>query len=373
MRSGTAIEIITLRQKPAFFMGSVTDDSSSITILLVDDQALLRQALASLLATQDEFEIVGVASDGYEAIKQVAFYRPDVVLLDIEMPNLDGLSATRLINQRFPETKVIVLSAHDNEVYLRNALEAGAKAYLIKNTLYAELSHTVRLVCQGYSQLHDNEGVKALAEVNEAALAVNQMPPSANLASFSSFLQERQESVTLEEVLFVAKLSLDLLERFQPDAMQRLGDQLLAFSNIAIAVKEDIGQRLANEPKNLSLLYLRGVLSHHCWSQTEIAFSSLQTGFETGTEQNTSTEVLLLFYRQAALLQPQLAFRWLTQVSGPWDSNDQLPFLLKEAVKLFGANSYQTRSIFLIKRIRTLKADMLAQMDKITTLTQAQY
>ncbi|BAU66410.1 two component LuxR family transcriptional regulator [Stanieria sp. NIES-3757] len=117
-----------------------------ISILLVDDQALLCEVLKTWLEVEQDFQVVGVAHNGEQALDQVEILQPDIVLMDIDMPGMNGLSATKIICERFPQVKVIFLSAHDDDNYLGKSLKAGAKAYLLKNTTAEELAHKIRSV-----------------------------------------------------------------------------------------------------------------------------------------------------------------------------------------------------------------------------------
>ena len=110
-----------------------------IGILLVDDQKLIRQGLKALLELDPEIQVLGSASDGQTAIEQAEILHPDIVLLDIRMPGMDGVAATRIICERFANTKVIVLSGYDDEEYLTDALRSGAMGYLLKDTPAEEL------------------------------------------------------------------------------------------------------------------------------------------------------------------------------------------------------------------------------------------
>ena len=117
-----------------------------INILLVDDQALLCEVLKTWLDVEKDIQVLGIAHDGQEAIEAVEQLQPDIVLMDIDMPQMDGLEATQIISQRFPQVKVIFLSGHDDEVYLSKSLRAGAKGYLLKNTTAEELVQKIRSV-----------------------------------------------------------------------------------------------------------------------------------------------------------------------------------------------------------------------------------
>jgi DNA-binding NarL/FixJ family response regulator len=117
-----------------------------ITILLVDDQALLCEMLKTWLDVEKDINVLGVAHDGQDAIAKVEQLQPDMVLMDIDMPQMDGLQATKIISQRFPKVKVIFLSGHDDDIYLGKSLRAGAKGYLLKNTTAEELVKKIRSV-----------------------------------------------------------------------------------------------------------------------------------------------------------------------------------------------------------------------------------
>jgi HlyD family secretion protein len=124
-----------------------------ISILIVDDQKLVRQGIQMILELKPELLIVGTAQDGFDAIAQVETIQPDVVLMDIEMPGMNGITATREISQQFPDVKVLILSSHDNEYYAAHAIQAGASGYLLKHINAEDLAKAICLVHQGYSQL----------------------------------------------------------------------------------------------------------------------------------------------------------------------------------------------------------------------------
>jgi DNA-binding NarL/FixJ family response regulator len=136
-----------------------------INILLVDDQALLCEVLKTWLDIEQDLQVVGVAHNGSEAIEQVEKLQPDIVLMDIDMPQMDGLSATKIISQRFPQAKVIFLSGYDDDAYLGKSLQAGAKGYLLKNTTAEELVLKIRSVYNNVNLLNlsqDNQSLEAL-------------------------------------------------------------------------------------------------------------------------------------------------------------------------------------------------------------------
>ena len=124
-----------------------------INVLVVDDQNLTHRLIETYLEPEREIKIVGFACDGQDAIEQIRNIHPDVVLMDVEMPKLDGLAATKIITEKFSPTKVLILTVHDNEHHLSKALANGAKGYLLKTTTPQELKNAIYYVNQGYFQL----------------------------------------------------------------------------------------------------------------------------------------------------------------------------------------------------------------------------
>lgn len=122
-----------------------------IRTLIVDDQNLIREGLRVLLEKATEINIVGDAQDGESALQKIEAVRPDVVLLDIDLPGIDGLIVSKRISLKFPEIKVIMLSSYEDESYVSKATESGAKGYLLKNVSSEELEWSIKLVHQGYS------------------------------------------------------------------------------------------------------------------------------------------------------------------------------------------------------------------------------
>ena len=119
-----------------------------IRILIVDDHAIMRDGIRALLSIHDDIEIVGEASNGVEAIEKVKELAPDVVLMDVVMPGMDGLEATRRIKKINPKLKVLVLTQHDNREYIISAIKAGSSGYVPKRALGSELISAIRAVCQ---------------------------------------------------------------------------------------------------------------------------------------------------------------------------------------------------------------------------------
>jgi two-component system, NarL family, response regulator NreC len=122
-----------------------------IRILLADDHTIIRSGLRLLLEQQPDFKVVAEASDGREAVELVSKHHPEIAVLDIGMPQLNGIEATQQITSKEPQTHVVILSMHTDESYVLRALKAGASAYILKNSAEADLIRAVRSVAEGKS------------------------------------------------------------------------------------------------------------------------------------------------------------------------------------------------------------------------------
>lgn len=150
---------------------------SVIRVLIADDQLLMRDGLASLLNLQSGIEVVGTAENGEDAITAVVDLQPDVVLMDVRMPVMDGIEATAEIQRRFPDVKVLMLTTFDDEAYVKGALKSGAAGYVLKNTPAADLAQAIHMAQRDIVQLAPTvaskmvnlEGRTALPGTDEAA------------------------------------------------------------------------------------------------------------------------------------------------------------------------------------------------------------
>ena len=130
-----------------------TTNPSLIRILLADDHPLLRDGVAGLVADQPDMELVGEASSGREALEQVRKHRPDVTLMDLQMPEMNGIDAILAIRGEFPEARIVVLTTYTGDAQIVRALKAGAQAYLLKSMLRRELLDTIRAVHNGQRRI----------------------------------------------------------------------------------------------------------------------------------------------------------------------------------------------------------------------------
>ncbi len=125
-----------------------------VRVLIVDDHAILRDGLKSLLSVEPDIQVVGEAATGAQALKMIRQLHPDVVLMDITMPDMTGLEATEVIKKGYPEIKVIALTVHENETYLKRMMQVGASGYVVKRAAAKELTTAIRTVMKGGVYIH---------------------------------------------------------------------------------------------------------------------------------------------------------------------------------------------------------------------------
>jgi DNA-binding NarL/FixJ family response regulator len=148
----------------------VSDRSAQIRILAVDDHILVREGIAVLLSAEPDMALVAEASNGREAIQQFRAHRPDITLMDLQMPEMNGLDAIIAIRGEFPEAKIIVLTTYKGDVQILRALKAGARGYLLKNTIHGELLDTIRAVHAGKKALSPEASYEIAEHATDDAL-----------------------------------------------------------------------------------------------------------------------------------------------------------------------------------------------------------
>ncbi len=196
----------------------------SITVLLADDHKVVCDGLGVLLDSEMDISVVYKASDGLEAIRRVQELKPDVVIMDINMPELNGIEATRRIAEIYPSTRVIILSMYATSEYIFRALEAGAKGYLLKESAGTEVVDAVRTVNAGRHYLSGKISEKMIDDYLHLREDVTARSPLDRLSprerDVLQLVVEGKTSVEIAEVLFLSPKTVDT---YRSRLMQKLG------------------------------------------------------------------------------------------------------------------------------------------------------
>jgi DNA-binding NarL/FixJ family response regulator len=150
--------------------GNVNNGAAQIRILAVDDHVLILQGIAVLLGIENDMKLIAEALNGREAIQQFRMHRPDVTLMDLQMPEMNGLDAIIAIRGEFPNAKIIVLTTYKGDVQIFRALKAGAQGYVLKNTIHKELTETIRAVHAGKKALSPEASFEIAEHATDDAL-----------------------------------------------------------------------------------------------------------------------------------------------------------------------------------------------------------
>lgn len=140
-----------------------------IKIVIADDQELIRESLKIVLSANPDMEVTDTVADGREVIRSVRACRPDAILMDVRMPEMDGVSCTRIIKENYPQIKIIILTTFDDDEYVYNALKYGASGYLLKGVSMAELSSAIRTVHSGKAMINPDVAVKVVRLFSQMA------------------------------------------------------------------------------------------------------------------------------------------------------------------------------------------------------------
>lgn len=206
------------------------DESGSkpIRVLLVDDQRLMREGLRTLLELEQGLEVAGEAENGQAALQLVESLHPDVVLMDIRMPGMDGVEATRRLMLRWPEAKVIILTTFDDDAYIFEGLRAGALGYLLKDVSGSELTEAIRKVAQGGALIEPSVARKVLAEFSRLApqTAPSVTPlPEALTAREEEIVHWIAKGLTNKEIASRLNLTEGTVKNYVTTVFQKLGVQ----------------------------------------------------------------------------------------------------------------------------------------------------
>ncbi len=175
--------------------------ANSIRILAVDDHPLFRSRIAALLATQPDMSLVAEASNGREAIERFRAHRPDITLMDLQMPEMNGLDAMIAIRDEFPEARIIVLTTYTGDVQVLRAMKTGARAYLLKNLLDKELLQTIRAVHAGKKTLAAEASYELAEHATDDALTPGEVEVLRLIAAGNANKQIAAELSITEETV----------------------------------------------------------------------------------------------------------------------------------------------------------------------------
>jgi DNA-binding NarL/FixJ family response regulator len=196
----------------------------SITVFLADDHAVVRDGLRVLLEAQSDITVIGDAADGREAVSRVARLRPDVVVIDVAMPELNGIEAAREIGEVCPSTQIIILSMHSTTEHIFRALQAGACGYLLKESAGIEVVNAVRAVHTGHRYLSQKISDKLVDDYVRQRQAAEAKSPLGRLSPRErEVLQLVVEGKTSAEIADVLSLSVKTVETYRSRLMHKLG------------------------------------------------------------------------------------------------------------------------------------------------------
>lgn len=193
-----------------------------IRVLVADDHTIVRQGLVGILEASPEIEVVGQAADGYEALEKSLEARPDVAVLDVSMPRLDGIEAARRIHEALPATRILVLTMHDDEEYVLRMVRAGASGYLLKDSAASELIAAIKSMRSGQAYFGPHAS-KALAEAYQHPEALPDDPYERLTDREREIFQLVVEGKTNKEIGEVLFISPKTVDNHRTHLMEKLG------------------------------------------------------------------------------------------------------------------------------------------------------
>jgi len=194
-----------------------------IKVLIVDDHTLVRDGIRALLALIADINVVGEAANGKEALEKVKRLAPDVVLMDLAMPIMSGLEATRRIRKRFPGTKVLALTQYEDREYIVPTIEAGARGFVSKTAAFSELASAIQAVYQGGSFLSPMAAAAVVEECQQKVAIEGEKDPYQNLTDRErEMLKLVAEGYTAKEIADMLVISLRTVETHKTNLMKKL-------------------------------------------------------------------------------------------------------------------------------------------------------
>jgi len=192
-------------------------------IVLIEDHTILREGLRALLATDPEFEVVGEFGDGREAVSRIPALEPDLVLTDLSMPRMNGIEAIRGIRKRAPRAKMLALTIHKAEEYVRAALQAGAHGYLLKESSHAELLTAARQVLSGKTYISPGLAAKVLRDAQDPPAPGRKTRWETLTGREREILKLIAEGTKNKDIAKVLFISIKTVEKHRSNLMEKLG------------------------------------------------------------------------------------------------------------------------------------------------------
>lgn len=301
--------------------------SDDIQVLIADDQSIIREGLQILLAAEEGIAVIGVADNGKSAIQAISLLEPDVALIDIEMPHMDGLETAKVLCQEHPSVKILILSSHDDSSYLLDALQAGASGYLLKSTAASDVAKTIRAVHRGNLVFGPGVSAPLVAKLLEG---------------------EQQTSSMQADMLEVVRADFD---------SDRLRSSAHHFAHLPQAGQlwKVLTDEVYGSKTNLSGAYMAGWFAYMHDKNTSLAMHYFASGFDRGIKTGATRAHLEAFYQAGKALQPETAFGWLLRSDSPWQQNQtERTALFAEAEGIFGASSSTYRWLLIRSRIEAM-------------------
>lgn len=219
-----------------------------IKVMVADDQELIRQSLQIVLNSKTDIEVISTAADGQEVIRAVRKEKPDVILMDVRMPKMDGVQCTKIIKENYPEIKIIILTTFDDDEYVYNALKFGASGYLLKGVSMDELENAIKTVYSGRAMINPDIATKVLKLFSQMAQAdytiqVGNRGMEELTKTEWKIIAQVEKGATNKEIAEALKLSDGTVRNYLSTILNKL--ELRDRTQLAIwAVQSNIGKNM---------------------------------------------------------------------------------------------------------------------------------
>jgi DNA-binding NarL/FixJ family response regulator len=310
-----------------------------IRVVIVDDQKVITQGLKVLLEAEPDMEIVATGCNGKEAIQLATDLQPDVLLIDQNMPVMMGIEAVKIICDRLPKIAVLLLSGSDQDDCITDALQAGAKGYLLKTTSAEDLASSIRSVHRGYSQMGPGLLEKLLAKVNPVYPAMS-----------TPTVSKPPQTVLNTKLIQI----LNTPSQFDVPTLTGLLHSVNE-TDSATGLMTQLETELQCNPNHVSASYIAGQLIHKLQYDPPVAMKYLRVSFENAQMQNFPLSVCLHICHAAWGINSEETFRWLNRLLGEWSPDQSSRTFFDPLVQVFNPSTEPYRLLKASWEIRQLK------------------